>query len=365
MRELLCFYAFLAVFLLFYLNLPKFGHLPDKISREKIKRSKHVKNGKFHNMYPTVQMTAENGLLCAIADFLFVRHPNTKPKKNLPAVKTDLRSLDENRDLMIWFGHSSYYIQLNGLRFLIDPVFSKRASPVPFKVVSFKGTDIYRPEDMPEIDFILITHDHWDHLDYPTVLKMMKKTKRFITGLGIGSHLRHWGVENNKISELDWNESVSFDGISIDCLPARHFSGRSIFSNRSLWVSFLIRSSDYKLYASGDSGYDNHYGDIGNRFDGVDLALLECGQYDKNWREIHQFPEKTVQAAQDLRAKRIFAGHNSRFCICNHPWFDPLLKVSDLAEKNNLTLLTPKIGEVVNLREMTFSFDQWWKDVLP
>ena len=342
-----------------------FGRLPDKISREKIKKSKHAKNGKFHNVYPTVQMTAENGFLCAMADFLFVRHPDRKPGKPLSAVKTDLKSLSKNQDMMIWFGHSSYFIQLNGLHFLVDPVFSKSASPVPFYISAFKGTDIYRPEDMPDVDFVIITHDHWDHLDYPTILKIKDKTKRFITGLGVASHLRRWGVDKDKISELDWDESVSFNETNIDCLLARHFSGRSVFSNRTLWASFLIKTADYKLYIGGDSGYDDHYKEIGDKYGGVDLALLECGQYDKNWREIHQFPEQTVRAALDLQAKAVFAGHNSKFCICNHPWFDPLTNIVRLSKEQPFLLLTPKIGEVVNLQETKPALSAWWEGKIP
>ncbi|MBR1777232.1 MAG: MBL fold metallo-hydrolase [Alphaproteobacteria bacterium] len=357
--------AFLFIlFLFFYLNLPKFGHLPDKISQEKIKNSPHYKKGKFQNITPTVQITSDEGALSVMADFLFKKHLDQKPKKNIPAVKTDLKTLDKNQDLLVWFGHSSYYIQLSGFRFLIDPVFSQNASPIPMNVVAFKGATLYTAKDMPSIDFLIITHDHWDHLDYPTIKQLKGSVGRFVVPLGIGSHLRHWGIETDRITELDWNEKELFPAGEIDCLPARHFSGRSIFPSRTLWASFLINTPEYKLYIGGDSGYDGHYKQIGDRFGGVDLALLDSGQYDKNWKEIHQHPAEVLQAAKDLQTKRLFAGHNSKFCICNHAWYDPLERISELAVKEQFALITPKIGEVVSLRGQTQSFDQWWKELL-
>lgn len=353
--------AILAAGIVFYLNLPKFGHLPDAVSMTKIKKSPHQTNGIFQNIHPTEKLTGEGGFLGIMWDFYFEPHPNTTPNKVMPAVKTNIKNLDINKDLLVWFGHSSYYFQLDGERFLVDPVFSDNASPLPHNVVPFAGTNIYTADDMPKIDYLIITHDHYDHLDYQTILALKPKVKNVITGLGVGTHFRYWGYDDHIINELDWNETLNFDGLQIHCLPARHFSGR-LFSKRTLWASFLIETKDYKLYIGGDSGYDDHYQIIGDQFNGVDFALLEAGQYDKNWRYIHEMPEEFIKSATELKAKRILPVHNSKFSICNHPWYEPLDKISALAEGTDLNINTPKIGEIVDLKNNAQPFTRWWQD---
>ncbi len=345
-----------------YINLARFGHLPDAISLEKMNSSPHYKKRRFHNLHRTQQMTGNGGFFSIMWDFYFGSHPHTKPNQNIPALKTDLKALNKNDDLLIWFGHSSCYFQLGGKTFLVDPVFSCNASPLPHNVVPFKGTNIYTTDDIPEIDYLIITHDHYDHLDYETVTKLRPKIKNIVTGLGVGSHLRYWGYDNRIITELDWHESININSCGIYCLPARHFSGR-LLSNRTLWASFLIEVGDYKLYIGGDSGYDDHYQTIGNRFKQIDLALLEAGQYDKNWRYIHEFPEEFMQAAQDIKAQKIIPIHNSKFSICNHPWYEPLDKIETLNRSIGLNILTPKIGEVIYLRASNQPFCQWWKEL--
>lgn len=353
----------LAVLGVSYLNLPLFGHLPDEISMAKIKVSPNYRDGKFVNLHDTPLMTGGNGTLNTMYDFYFAEHPNTRPAKPIPAVKTDLNKLPKDEDLLVWFGHSSYYIQLHGIRYLIDPVFSNNASPVPHNVVPFEGTTIYSADDMPEIDYLIITHDHYDHLDYETMKKLRLKVKNVVTGLGVGSHLRYWKYDNNIIHEMDWDESLAtYDG-EIICLPARHFSGRSLFSNKTLWTSYLINTLDYKIYIGGDSGYDDHYKHIGKKYGDIDLAVLESGQYDTGWRYIHQHPDEVIRAAAELKTKKLLPVHNSKFSICNHPWYEPLEKVSELGKSENFAILTPKIGEIVRLRDNSQKFGQWWKSV--
>ncbi len=354
--------AIVALSSISYLNLAKFGHLPDAISMEKIKKSSHFKHGHFHNMHRTPQMTGKGGFFSTMWDFYFGHHPDTKPTQSIPAVKTDLKKLPLNTDLLVWFGHSSSYFQLNGKKYLIDPVFSRNASPLPHNVVPFKGTDIYSAADVPEIDYLIITHDHYDHLDYETVNALRPKVKHVITGLGVGSHFRYWGYDKDKIIEMDWNESIVLENSKIHCLPARHFSGR-LFANRTLWASFLLETEGYKLYIGGDSGYDDHYKNIKNKFGKIDLALLEAGQYDNNWRYIHEMPEEFVQATTDLQAARVLPVHNSKFSICNHAWYDPLEKIEELNKAADLNILTPKIGEVIKLHDEKQQFIKWWKEI--
>ena len=347
----------------FYLNLPKFGHLPDEISLKKIQKSPHQTNGKFHNLHKTEKMTGHGGFFATMWDFYFGSHPDTKPARNVPTVKTNLKNLDKNEDILVWFGHSSVYFQLKGKTFLVDPVFSNNASPIPYNVVPFKGTNIYKADDMPEIDYLIITHDHYDHLDYETIKALKPKIKNVITGLGVGSHFRYWGYKNEIIHELDWFESQKIKIGQIHCLPARHFSGR-LFENRTLWASFLLETNDFKLYMSGDSGYDDHYQKIANQFGPIDLALMEAGQYDNNWRFIHEHPQEIIKASTELGAKKIIPIHNSKFSICNHAWYDPLEKIEKLSKSADFQLLTPKIGEIVMLKKKNQPFSKWWKEIM-
>lgn len=345
-----------------YLQTPKFGRLPRGKELEAIKLSPNYKNGRFQNLVPTPQMSGENGFLSVMADYLFGKHPNTKPSYPLPSIKTDLKKIAPDKNVLIWFGHSSYFIQLNGIRLLVDPVLSRTASPVPGNVVSFDGTDIYRPEDIPELDYVIITHDHWDHLDYPTMKKLKAKTKKVVTGLGVGAHLRHWGFTEAQIVEMDWNNKFSAENHEIHCLPARHFSGRGLTANKSLWASFLLKFPDFKLYIGGDSGYGEHYKNIGSQFGQIDLALLDSGQYDQNWKYIHETPEQVIQAAKDLNAAALLPVHNSRFTISNHPWNEPLERIRELGRDENFRILTPIIGEEIELDNPRQTFRPWWKD---
>lgn len=346
-----------------YLQTPKFGKLPSGKELETIKLSPNYKNGKFQNLVPTRQISGENSFSSVMTDYLFGKHPNTKPNYRLPSIKTDLKKIAPDKNVLIWFGHSSYFIQLNGIRLLVDPVLSKTASPIPYNVVSFDGTDIYRPKDMPETDYIIITHDHWDHLDYPTMKALRTKTKKVIAGLGVGAHLRRWGFEEEQIIEMDWNERFVAEGYEIYSLPARHFSGRGLIANQSLWASFLLNFPDFKIYIGGDSGYGEHYKIIGNQFEKIDLALLDSGQYDSNWKYIHETPEQVIQATKDLNAAALVPVHNSRFTISNHPWNEPLDRITELGKNENFRILTPIIGEEIELKNPKQSFRPWWKNV--
>ena len=353
----------IVLFGVLYLNLPLFGHLPDQISMTKIKASPNYRDGHFVNLHDTPLMTGERGTFRTMYDFYFVDHPNKKPNQPIPSIKTDLKNLPLDEDVLVWFGHSSYYIQLHGVRYLVDPVFSNNASPVPYNVVAFDGTNIYSADDMPEIDYLIITHDHYDHLDYDTIKKLRPKVKNVITGLGVGSHLRYWKYDNSLIHEMDWNETLPTHDGEIVCLTARHFSGRSLFPNSTLWASYLINTPDYKIYLGGDSGYDDHYANIAQKYGAVDLAILESGQYDEGWRYIHQNPAEVVKAAADLKTTKLLPVHNSKFSISNHPWFEPLDKVTELGKDEDFSVLTPKIGEIVRLHDKTQQFSPWWKAI--
>lgn len=287
-----------------------------------------------------------------------------RPKSIIPSVKTDLKQLDSQQNVLIWFGHSSYFLQIDGKRILVDPVLSGSASPLPGGTQSFKGTDIYTPDDFPEIDYLFISHDHWDHLDYKTIKKIKPKIKKVITGLGMGEHLEYWGYDKEFIIEKDWNETIELDkGFTVHTTPARHFSGRGFTRNKALWLSFVLKTPSMNIFLGGDSGYDTHFAEIGKQFGPFDLAILENGQYDHRWKHIHMLPDEILTAAKELRAKRVLPVHSSKFVLSTHPWKEPLERISQNNVAENLNVITPMIGEVVNLKDPNQKFSKWWEAV--
>lgn len=340
--------AVLCVTALVFLNLPRFGRLPQGERLERIKRSAHYKDGGFQNLHPTQQITSDKGRLQTMWQFLTSKPEGLYPKNPIPVIKTDLNNLPA-RDVMVWFGHSSYLLQLSGKRILVDPVFCM-AAPVSFINKPFEGTDIYKPGDMPDIDYLIISHDHWDHLDYHTVMQLKDRIGKVICPLGVGEHFEYWGFDKENLIELDWQENASLDkGFAVHCLPARHFSGRGLSPNQSLWASFLFTTPSGKVYIGGDSGYDTHFEEIGRQFPDIDLAILENGQYNEDWRYIHTMPRNLSQVAKDLKARRFVTVHHSKYALARHPWNEPLKNEKEMAEDSSLNLVVPIIGEVIDL----------------
>ncbi len=353
----------LIVVTFFYMKLSKFGKAPAGERLSLIQTSSNYKNGKFVNIHPTLEIAEGYTTLGVTYDYFFKKSERRSPVDIIPSFKIDLLNLPLDKDILVWFGHSSYFIQIDGIRILVDPVFSGNASPIPNTVRSFKGTDRYAVEDLPGIDYLFISHDHYDHLDYETIIKLKNKTKKVICGLGVGAHFAFWGYDANNIIEKNWNETIDFgNGFVVYTTPARHFSGRGLSRCNTLWMSYLLQTPNIKIYIGGDSGYDTHFTDIGNKHGPVDLAIIDNGQYDVKWRYIHTLPHEVLQAAKDLKAKRLFPVHSSKFVLANHSWDEPLVKISELnnSSKNPVPLVTPMIGEFVFLKDEKQEFKQWW-----
>lgn len=343
------------------LNQPKFGELPAGERLAAIEKSPYYADGKFKNLIPTPKFTRDVSTFSIIWKSWTEPRERLVPERPLPAVKTDLKNLDRMTDLVIWLGHSSFYIQLGGKRLLLDPVFSDSAAPFPFFNKAFAGTSIYQADDMPEIDVLLISHDHWDHLDYPTVVALKDKVGRVVSPLGLGAHFETWVYPAEKIVEADWYQQVDLDGgVRIHVLPTRHYSGRFLKQNKTLWAGFALVSAEQRLFFSGDSGYGPHFKEIGQRFGGFDLVALDCGQYDERWAYIHMTPEEAVRAAHDLKAERLLPSHVGRFSIARHAWDEPFIRVASAPMDEALRLLTPMIGESVHLTIKDQAFDLWW-----
>ncbi|WP_269236847.1 MBL fold metallo-hydrolase [Flavobacterium flavigenum] len=356
----------LLAILFYFLLHPRFGKKPSGERLALIKKSPQFKNGRFENISFTPELAEGYGYFEVLYEFFFKKVDRKIPTDTIPSTKTNLSELSPEENIMVWFGHSSYFIQLEGKRFLIDPVFSGNASPVYGSTRSFKGTDIYTADDFPEIDYLLITHDHYDHLDYKTIMDLKPKIRTVICPLGVGSHFEFWKFPVENIIEKDWHEKVELDqNLTLYTTPSRHFSGRSINRCNTLWTSFVLESKDFKMYLGGDSGYDSHYAQIGEKHGPFDIVLLDNGQYNEKWKYIHNMPEDVINAMKDLKAKRAFPVHNSKFPLSLHPWDEPLVKITELnaASENPIPLITPMIGELVELKNEKQQFKQWWKGV--
>lgn len=342
------------------MSLKIVGKNPSGKLLEKLKQSPNYKKDGFKNLSETPMLLQDTSYYDLIKQSLN-KNPDLKPSSALPSVKTDLKNIRSDKPVIVWFGHSSYFIRINNKNILADPVFSGNASPVSFMVNAFEGSDIYTTDDFPELDFLIITHDHYDHLDYKTVIKLKAKAKSVVCSLGVSSHLIYWGFDKKTITEIDWWQTAKLtDGMTLTAAPARHFSGRGLKRSKTLWSSFILKTNSYNLFLGGDSGYDFHFKEIGEKYGPFDIAILESGQYNIAWPFIHMMPEQTVQAALDLRAKVLLPVHWGKFTLAMHPWNEPPQRVLKEAVLKNLKVTTPLIGEVVVLNE-SYPGKEWWE----
>lgn len=347
------------------LSHPMFGKLPSGERLKRVQTSPNYADGSFVNRVPKPHMVEGVSMPQLAWDFLFKKKERSRPSRPLPTERPDLKALPLEQDTVVWLGHSSLYMHVGGRRFLVDPNFTRYASPFTWRTYSFDGTDLYTAADLPEIDYLLITHAHFDHLNFDTIVAIKDKVGKVVCGLGVGEHLEYWGVPADKITELDWDESLSLDdGIELHCVSAHHFSGRTLWRpNPTLWASYVLKTPSLTLFVGGDSGYGPHFEDIGKRFGSFDLVLLENGQYDPNWKYNHLHPSEALQAARDLGAKRLLPVHAGRFVLANHPWDEPYILLSTLHQEREFELATPKIGEPVDPLEEGRTYPRWWEGV--
>jgi L-ascorbate metabolism protein UlaG (beta-lactamase superfamily) len=350
--------------LIFVNTSPQFGGSHSKEDKIRYSESGHYENGVFVNLIPTNMDMGINkipGLLWA-----FIKgNPRSKPDFELPMEKVDSMDIVENQnDRLIWFGHSAFLLELNQQHILIDPMLGE--SPAPHPTLGSKRFSSELPievEKLPRIDVVLISHDHYDHLDYGSILKLKDKTSLFLVPLGVKVHLLKWGIEEERIREYNWWDESSIDGLDYIFAPSRHFSGRGL-TNRSttLWGSWIIRSDKKNLYFSGDGGYGPHFKEIGEKYGPFDFAMMECGQYNEHWADIHMMPEETAQAAIDVRAKLFMPIHWGSFSLALHDWDDPVIRVTKKADELGIPVTVPVIGEEIGLDHLPVNSFKWWKE---
>ena len=264
----------------------------------------------------------------------------------------------------IWLGHSTFLLSINNKIVLVDPIFSAAASPVSFLVKRFQPP-VINIDELPELDYVLISHDHYDHLDMETIIKLKDDDVTFVAPLGVGSHMRKWGVDNNKLIELDWWDEIDFDGVTFICTPAQHFSGRmALFSTmQTLWASWIVKGGGKSVYYSGDSGYDVHYKDIGERYGAFDIVFMDSGQYNERWAAVHNMPDEVIQGFIDLEGRHLVPVHWGMFTLSLHNWYDPPSEITKRAEKQGISVMTPLMGQTVIL-DSPGVFERWWEALI-
>lgn len=330
-------------------NYSNLGANPKGARLERIKKSPNYRDGQFQNLHETpMNPSGKSFYKIALSFITEKKNPNRIPIDSVPAVQTDLTQLDLSKNQIVWFGHSSYLLVLDGKRILVDPVFSS-SFPGSLMMKPFKGTNIYSPNDMPNIDILIITHDHYDHLDYKTVKQIKNRVSKVVCPLGVGAHFEKWGYLSDCIEELDWYEKTMVEGLTVNCTPTRHFSGRFIKRNPTLWASFVLESKKDTIFIGGDGGYDDFYKKIGEKFN-IDLAIIENGQYDENWCYIHTMPQYLQQLIHDLKPKKVMGVHNSKFSLSRHAWKEPIDNLNNMAKRDSsFQLISSQIGEITIL----------------
>jgi L-ascorbate metabolism protein UlaG (beta-lactamase superfamily) len=296
-------------------------------------------------------------------DFLVGGKPaGTVPSSAIPVQALTRAQLDEAPDGTLYrLGHSTVLLKLEGRYWLTDPVFSERASPVQWAGPKRFHTPPIAIDDLPVLSAVVLSHDHYDHLDRDTVRALAEKTEIFLTPLGVGDRLIRWGVPRDKVRQLDWWEDVQVQGVHFTATPSQHFSGRGLFDrNATLWASWVIRTDDLKVFFSGDTGYFDGFRTIGERLGPFDLTLLECGAYDRRWQDVHMLPSQTLQAHRDLGGKWMVPIHNSTFDLAFHGWSEPMETLYTLSQEAGVAIATPVIGTPLAITRPDDT-QPWWR----
>lgn len=368
-KILKCLYVFagiviviLAAVMLFLRLWPAFGAKASAEKQEEYaERAFNFHDGIFYNEEDfTVMRDVEEGVR---------NEPLSKkgsvPSEEIPVGKPAWKENISKEELTVtWFGHSSLLIQMEGMNILIDPVFSERTSPVSFAGAKRFSKPPVSMESLPEIDVFIVSHDHYDHLGYDEIKQMKDKVEHFVVPLGVENHLERWGVPAENIHEMAWWEEIKIDGLTIGCTPARHYSGRSLDDRfASLWASWVLKGSNCQIFESGDTGFGNHFEKIHEKYGDFDLVLLDCAQYDVRWPDVHMNPEESYKASRILGAKWLVPIHWGAFRLAGHPWDDPAQRMLAASGENAGHLVTPKIGETVDIMDLTEWSGRWWQDV--
>ncbi|MFJ5760377.1 MBL fold metallo-hydrolase [Neobacillus sp. NPDC093182] len=362
MEYLLIIFGVLFIGTILFITLhPTFGGSPSKEERERFRHFDHYKNGGFVNPNPTDMKMGVSTILSMMKDSITGKKDRS-PTAPIP-ISFDWKKIHSVEDSLTWFGHSTMLLTIDKKKILIDPMFGPSPSPVSFVGSKRYSEDLlYVIEKLPQIDSVLITHDHYDHLDYPSIIRLKDKVGHFFVPLGVAAHLIKWGIKKERITECNWWDEVKWEGLTIASVPSQHFSGRGLFNrNSTLWNGWVILGENQRIYTSGDGGYGPHFKQIGEKYGPFDLTLMEGGQYDKRWSAIHMLPEESVQAHLDVRGNNMMLIHWGAFTLAYHSWTDPVDRAITAAEQKKVNLIAPNIGETIVLDGRFPEPSSWWK----
>lgn len=331
----------------------------------RIQSSPQSQNGAFVNPNGVSAKLFSQETWGITKEYVFGKRIDPKPPIDLPVRRLHPEQWENNQAgqfYFSWLGHSSILISMENQRILVDPVLEERASPF-----SWIGPKRFLPspvtaEGLPNVDVVLITHDHYDHLEKSTLVTINEKVERFIVPLGIGALLEDWGINPSKITELDWWETCASGSLKFHATPAVHYASRGLFdSNQRLWCSWSIVGKEKRVFISGDSGYFDGFKNIGERLGPFDVTFLKIGAFNDNgtWRALHMTPEEAGQQHLDLRGQSLVPLHWATFDLAFHPWYEPIERLVTFSELRSVTLITPEVGEIINLQD-TPNTDHWW-----
>ncbi|WP_197072170.1 MBL fold metallo-hydrolase [Methanococcoides methylutens] len=366
MLYLLIFLLLLSVGSISFMNIdPAFGGDPTTEQKETYEQLDNYVDGNFINDMPT-RVFVNPSDNPSTSDVSVSEVKDRHPAGPIPVSAIDWSKIEGENDSMTWLGHSAFLLSIDDKKLLIDPMLSPVASPV-----SFVGIERYEYseeimlhiiDEMPPIDAVFITHDHYDHLDYQSIVKLNNKVSHFFVPLGCNAHLTRWGIPEEKITELNWWEEAEYRGLTVGLTPARHGSGRDPFNiDTTLWGGWVILGNETRIYASGDSGYGTHFKEIGNKYGPFDLTLIEGAQYDRSWPDIHMIPEQSVQANLDVNGETMMLMHWGAFTLANHGWNEPIERALKEANERDVNIIAPKIGDTVMLDSgLQMTPVPWW-----
>lgn len=347
-----------------FLTTPQFGGTPSEEQLTQYGQTDHHDGSAFFN-YERANMDFDWKKIKEVFWEFTHPGPNSQPKDDLIPLELlrDDIGAEPLKTKITWFGHSSFLVEMDGKVILLDPMFGQQAAPHPWLGSNrYNSTFPIDIQELPRIDIVVFSHDHYDHLDYGTVEEIKDKVEHWLVPLGMNNHLTEWGVEVSKITTLDWWEESVQNDIEFVLTPSRHFSGRGLTDRQAtLWGSWVIQGATDKIYFSGDGGYGDHFKKIGEKYGPFDIGLMECGQYNYKWADIHMMPEESVQAAIDVQAKVMMPIHWGAFTLSVHSWIEPVERASEEAQRLGVSMTTPEIGEPIILNER-YPEKEWWLD---
>jgi len=340
----------------------QFGGKAGQIELDKYARSKHWNGEVFVNLEETKMDMPFSAIPRLLYNQLFKRK-GREPKQKIPVIPFNKTQFLAESDTakFIWYGHSALLLRINNKTILIDPMLGPDAAPIaPFKLKRYNDVSLDLINDLPEIDLMILSHDHYDHIDLKSIELLKPKVNKYYVALGVERHLTSWGIESENITEFDWWETKSFEKIEITFTPTRHFSGRGIKDrNKGLWGGWVFKTTEESIWFSGDGGYGEHFKEIGEKLGPFDLAFMECGQYNKLWRPIHLYPDQSVQAGIDANAKKIMPVHWGSFTLSDHYWTEPAEQFVTECKSKEIPYITPRIGELVTSFG-NYKNQDWW-----